>query len=399
MFFIPLGPTLKSIGVCLTLAVVLLTPMYRKNFVFMVSQPISYAAIGLFAIAVLACTWSIANHTQQFSMVEKYAKLLYIPIFAAGFCHKKTRRYGIQAFIWGLLITCLISFYQYFYVMRYLHELIDPGKVFYNHIITGYMMALAAYLAAWTSIHTHDNRKLKVLYSVLSILFSFQILFVNTGRTGYVVYFMLLILLFLQHISLKPIRYGLLFFILSLGFVIQQTNSDTLSTRLQMIITDLHHYQQGQENSSLGFRLQFHKYAKTLFLAKPLFGQGTGSFTAHFFIDNPIPQWDQPLPDPHSQYWLIASEFGLLGLLGLGCFFAVLVWASFGLHEMKNIFQAVFLPFLVANYSDALLVNSGIGYLFVAFSGLCLGEWVENKQLSKFPFQASSSNDAIFSEG
>ncbi|PJD91460.1 MAG: hypothetical protein CK424_06505 [Legionella sp.] len=399
MFCIPLGPTFKSIGIILAVGVIVISPLYRQNLAFMFSQPISFAAIGLCGVTLLACIWSSASPAQEFSMVEKYAKLLYLPILAAGFCHKRTRQYGIQAFILGMMITCFISFYKYFYAIPQLHELIDPGKVFYNHIITGYMMALAAYLAAWTSIHTCKTTPFKILYGVIAILFSIQVLFVNIGRTGYVIYALLFGLLFLQHMSLKSIRYILLFFVCSLGLLIQQTKSDTLQTRLHMILSDVHQYQGGHENSSLGFRLQFHKYAKTLFLAKPLLGQGTGSFTSNFFVDNPIPEWDQPLPDAHSQYWLIASEFGILGLIALGCFFALLIQLSYRLQEMKSIFQAILLPFLVANVSDALLVNSGIGYLFIAFTGLCLGEWVETKYHAKFPFQTSSSNDAIYSIG
>ncbi len=374
-----LGPTIKSIGVGFALFVILIAPTCRHDLAFIFSKPISIAAIGFCTITLIACAWSIGSHEQQLSMIEKYGKLLFIPIFAVGFSHKKIRYFGIQAFLIGMFITCMLSLYKYVYPRPVTGVIWDPGQVFYNHIVTSYMMATAAYLAAWMGIHI-KSRPLKLLYFMAVFLFSFQIIFVNTGRTGYVIYLILLTLFLLQNFHLKSVRYTILTFVLSLSLVIQQTHHETLSKGVHMMMTDIHNYQQGHQNSNLGFRLQFHRYAKLLFLEKPLLGQGTGSFIPHFVQDNPIPEWINLAPNPHSQYWLIASEFGLLGLFGWGCFLIILVNMSFRLQEMCSISQAILLPFLVANFSDTFLVTSGIGYLFIAFMGLCLGEFIEMHQ-------------------
>ncbi|MCX7091681.1 MAG: O-antigen ligase family protein [Legionellales bacterium] len=370
MLCIALGPTMKSIGISIAAAGILLSPQYRPDLRFIFTQPITWMIIALCGISILGCIWSIASPAQQISMVEKYCKLLYLPLFAAGFTHKKIRHYAIHAYLLGICITCSVSLYC-------VHS--DPGSVFYNHIITGYMVAFAAYLAAWLAIST-QNRWYKMGYAILILIYTSQLLFLNTGRTGIIVYAMLFLLFFLQNMSSKPLLYVILS--LAIGFVvlIQFIPSNKLMQRAHMGFQDMRNYQLGQKNSSVGFRLQFHHYAKQLFLSKPFMGYGTGSFTPQYFKDNPIPEWDQPKPDPHSQYWLTASELGLLGILVL---FLILGWLSklsFELQEMKPILQAVLLPFCVVNYSDGLLTTSGIGYLFITFTGLCLGELIELKR-------------------
>ena len=370
MLCIALGPTVKSIGVSVAIASILICPQYRPDIRFIFTKPITWMIIALCGISILGCIWSIASPGQQISMVEKYCKLLYLPLFAAGFTDKKIRHYGIHAYLLGICITCSVSLY-------FAHS--DPGKVFYNHIITGYMVAFAAYLAAWLTINA-QNWWYRVGYAILVLIFTSQLLFLNTGRTGIIVYAMLFLLFFLQNMSSKPLRYAILS--LALGFVvlIQFMPSNKLTQRAHMVLQDIHNYQLGQKNSSVGFRLQFHHYARQLFLSKPFIGYGTGSFTPQYFNDNPIPEWNQPMPDPHSQYWLTASELGLLGLLS---FFLILGWLSklsFELQEMQPILQAILLPFCVVNYSDGLLTTSGIGYLFIAFTGLCLGELIELKR-------------------
>jgi len=225
------------------------------------------------------------------------------------------------------------------------------------------------------------------VYGCAALLFSIQVLFVNTGRTGYVLYTILVALFFVQHFSLKSVRYAIGIGLLSLAIAIHFGNHETLSQRVHLVLENLQDYKQGQQSSSVGFRLQFHRYAKRLFLEKPLYGQGTGSFTPRYFMDNPIPAWDFPLPDPHSQYWLIASEFGLLGLAALSYFFISLFLMSLRLREMKPVLQAVLLVFMTGCYSDGLLTNSGVGYLFITLSALCGGEFIElyRKKIAPLP--------------
>jgi O-antigen ligase len=373
---ITLGPSIKSIAVVLAVLVVLGTPHYRKHVLLVCKQPFFIAILALLAVTVLGCTWSPANWHDKLAVVEKYAKLLYLPVLALGFIAPKTRHRGIQAYIAGMFVVCCISFYKFYFKTNS-----EPDSVFYNHIVTSYMMAFAAYLAAWSSIHAQSMQQ-KLRYGLVLLMFSIQIFGLNSGRTGQMIYILLFALLLVQHFSLKQLRYPMLFFVLSLTIVLHQLHSHRFMTGIQAIQQNIHSFQAGEKNTSIGFRLQFHQYAKSLFLSKPLLGHGTGSFIPQFIQDNPIPAW-QDRPDPHSQYWHTASELGLLGIAMLVLFFGIMLKMSWALPTMKPILQAVILPFCVACFSDTLLLTSGIGYLLITFSALCLGEFVEQRSIQK----------------
>lgn len=372
VFFIPLSPTLKSVSIVFATGLVFCMPVYRQRLYFILSQQCSIAAIIVICVALLACLWSVASYKQQYIIVEKYFKLIYIPLFAVGFANKKNRTLGIHVFLLSSLIVCLLSIFKDWNVLHYKSS--DPGEVFHNHIVTGYMMAFAAYLAG---LYTTRTQKLKrIAYLLLALLFTYQVIFVNTGRTGYVVYFVLLALFFVKCLSSKRLFVGLLMYVALLGTVVI-TIPSPLSTGLTHAVENVYSYKNDDKNTSVGFRLQFHQYAKSLFLSSPLIGYGTGGFSTQFRADNPMPVWGKKLNDPHSQYWFIASEFGLIGIIALSYFFISLLLVSFRLVEMKAILLALLIPFFVANTSDCFLTNTGIGYLFVMFSALCLGEFIE----------------------
>ena len=150
---------------------------------------------------------------------------------------------------------------------------------------------------------------------------------------------------------------------------------------------DVTAYQHGETASSLGFRWQFYRYAKTLFLTSPLKGLGTGSFSAAFQRDNPVPAWinedplhHQHLLDPHSQYWLIAVELGLIGLGALAWLYSTLALAAFQLTEMRPVMLGMLVAFILGSITDALLLYSAVGYLFVVICALSLGEAIEQRQ-------------------
>lgn len=373
LFFIPISPSLKSIAVGLTTALIFLIPSYRQQVLSTLSLRVNSAALMLLFVAVLACSWSVASFHHQFFSTEKYFKLIYIPLFAIGFSNKKTRMMGIHAFLLASLIVCVLSILKNAHLFEYKTQ--DPGEVFNNHIVTGYMMAFAAYLSGLYA--TRTTQLPRVIYSLLGFLFTYQVLFVNTGRTGYIVYFILLALLLSLSFSSKRQFILLVMFAVLLAGIVIKTPS-VLSTGLNQVVQDFHLYKHSDKNTSVGYRLQFHEYAKSLFLSRPMLGYGTGGFKEKYHMDNPIPVRGNKLNDPHSQYWLIASEFGVLGLAVLAVFFLALLILSFQLVDMKPVLLGLLIPFFFANITDSFLINTGIGYLFVVFCAMCLGEWIEN---------------------
>jgi O-antigen ligase len=365
---VPISTTAKSIFLMIAVVFILFFPVYRPNLKNLLSLYWCRACLFVVFLVACGCFWSPATWVEKILVFEKFSKLLYIPILVVAFKEQKFRKYALQAFLFAMAITCLVSFGK-FSGLFFFHDL-DPGRVFRNHIMTGYMMAFAAYLSAFLFFRCHG--KIRIIYGLGLILFSYQVLFINTGRTGYIIYILLMMLLAIQMLSLKHFLLAALLGACTL-FMIYAENSN-VHTRVDQLYWDWQQYQQNNKSTSVGYRLQFHEYAKELFNHHPWIGNGTSSFTYLYSQDKPVPTWERRLLEPHSLYWLIAAELGILGLISLALLFGSLFLAALRLDSMRPIAIAVLLPFIIGNLSDSLLFYSGTGYFFVLFMALCLSE-------------------------
>ncbi len=132
-------------------------------------------------------------------------------------------------------------------------------------------------------------------------------------------------------------------------------------------------------------RLVFHNHAKSLFFSRPWTGHGTGSFSYSYQKVNTAADYSNVM-EPHSQYWLVASEFGILGLVVLFYFFIALITSALRMHEMKPVMLGMLACFLLSNLSDSQLLHSDMGYLFILVSALCLGELLMYPKPADSPF-------------
>lgn len=368
LFAVPLSSTAKSICAVIALVLIVASPAYRQSLRAMLSKPWCQAAIALFLVAVLAAIWSPGTLHERMTAIEKYSKLLYLPILVAGFQDARARNMGLHGFLWAMVFTCFVSILAFVGVIP-LHDA-EAGGLFRNHIMTGYMMAFAAYLSSL--LFLTKPGKTRVFYAVLTLLFSYHVLFINNGRTGYVVYLLLMVLLMVQSFSWRQAMVGSVLGCVLVGVICYF--SPVMRGAVQVAMNDCKLYAKNEKDTSLGYRLQFHDYAYALFKRHLWFGNGTAAFTHLYHEENPIPTRGDHLLEPHSQYWLVASEFGVLGVLALLFFFGSLLVASASLTTLRPLAYAVLLPFIVGNVSDSLLFYSGTGYFFILFMALCLGE-------------------------
>jgi len=377
VFFIPISPTMKSIFFVLAMATIVITPFYNKRILQAYNTLWGRAVLLLLAYIAIATLWSSAPLSMQWMVVNKYSKLIYLPLLAVGFIQSKTRLWSMNAFLASIFLTCIISVLK----SQNIIQSFDPGQVFYNHIITGFMVALGFYLSGLFAFKAKGWQRM--IYFTLMMLTSYQLLFINTGRTGYVVYCILAVLLLMQKLTFKRAVLAVVLFIIGIAAVYQV--STTMQLRVNDLINEVKSLEKNNPNTSFGYRIQFHNYSKSLLAKHPLTGIGTGGFKYSFSQDNPVPGWGTDLSDPHSQYWMTLSEQGIIGLvLLLGFLFSLLV-TSFQLTETKPIIIGVLASFCAGSFSDTILCYSTAGYLLIVMSALCFGELIEKRVYKTIP--------------
>lgn len=375
VFFLPLSPSLKSIFFVLGILSVLFNPKYNQYLGHAYNTYWGRAALLLVVFVALACFWSPAPIAIRMSVLSKYCKLLYLPILAVGFIQQKTRIWCINAYLLSMVVTFIAALLKIRGFID-LGDPTDPGELFYNHIVTGFMMALACYLAAF-QFFKHQGW-LRVSYAVVVLSTSYQVLFLNTGRTGYVIYIVLMGLFLIQKLSWNKALLGLV--LLCCMMFLAYSFSPRLQNGVDDLISNVQsmHLSPEQNLNSLGYRLQFHDYAATLFVKHPIIGLGTGAFQYQFSLDKPLPLWGDVLNDPHSQYWLTLAEQGIIGAGFLILFLVSLFFAALQLTDNKPILLGVLIAFCTSSFFDSVLCYSTIGYLLIILSSLCFGEFIEH---------------------
>jgi len=365
-FSLPLSSSGKSIFMVLATVVILFKPGYLTQIRDTISRPWCKAALALFFLALVACLWSPATGKEKWLILSKYFKFLYLPLLVVAFQDKKARNFSIHAFLLAMAITSFISIVLKF---GWINTSVHPDAVFRNHIITGLMMSFATYVCG--VLFVRQQKPIRFIYLLLALIYTYQIFFISFGRTGYILYFLLLSLLVVQLFTKRQAIIGAIALAgLFAGFF---HFSPSMQQGLQQIITEWKGFEH-DKNTSVGYRIQFHDFSHKLFEHHPLIGNGTGSFTALYRMEKPVPAWDRTLLEPHSQYWLTAVEFGLLGLAVLGFFFAALFFSAWHLKQMRPIAISLLLVIGVSSLTDSMLLYSGPGYFFILWMGLCLGE-------------------------
>lgn len=380
VFVIPISATLKSVFIIPAIFLILLHISDKKLLQFILKKTWAISSILLFCFALISSIWSPATFSEKILILEKYFKLIYLPVLVLGFMNKRSRNLALHAFLAAMVITTLVSIFKYFN-WSYYHG-VDPGHVFHNHIMTGFMVALAAYLSLIFAV----QNKNKKIYIFLAILFSIQVIFINTGRTGYVIFSFLIFLFLLQQLSLRHACAAFLIFVVFAGTI--YVENTTVNTRVNQIALDWKNYKKDHEDNSLSYRLQFHQFAKQLFLKSPIIGNGIASFTNTFAKVKPVPSWNRRLLEPHSQYWLIASELGLVGIFLFICFLFSLIKEFLCLVHLRQAALGVLGAFLIANLTDSFIFYSGTGYLFIVMMALFLGESLSMRINREMPLKA-----------
>jgi hypothetical protein len=396
---IPLSITLASIFWVTSLVLILLTPTYQNALSQIFKSPITWCSIGIFLIALISCLWGEASVSAKLSMLSKYLKFLFFPLLIAGFipipneistvgaglvparrwastrlAPTKIQTQVMHAFLGAMLLTTILSFLKWTHLIIWRSA--DPGEVFYNHIMTGLMMSYAAYMACWFA-YVSKERSHQSCYVLLFVLFTFQIFFISPARTGYIIYFLVMTIFLLQIFPLKlalPIICisGVLF-----GLIIYQ--SPAVKEGIYNFSHDLLGYKNHYLNTSLGYRIQFHDYAKELFYRHCFLGNGIAGFEHAFHTENPVPSWrSNYLSEPHSEYWLILSEFGLVGFAIFSCFLIAVAREIAQLKNTRILAIGIFSIFLIGNFSDSLFFYSTTNLFFMTMIAMCLGEKYEH---------------------
>ncbi len=356
-----------------------------------VRHPVGGTALLLFAALVLSLGYSTAPLSESALWLVKYRKLLFIPLLLIAFQGVNwsgVARWGLFA---SLTASLLLSITNYFNLTSIgtLYDataLITHAWVFKNHITAGLFSALLFNMSMDRAVSTQRKAVKAALYALalVTLIHVFTMLQSRTAQliTIFLVLYQIVRLARPEHnASLKNApgrraRWCAGFFGVSCALLIIGTFIYLKGSRLTQMSAEIAAYQQRNEATSAGLRIEWARKSLALFAQRPLLGYGAASLHREF--EKMTSGYDgargEITANPHNQYLLMAAE---LGLAGLGLFVTLLIQMARATARLaapsRHLLSSWLFIFSAGCLVNSLLLDFSEGYLFVLLNGILLG--------------------------
>ena len=343
--------------------------------------PPALLALALLALYIIGSSWSIAPHDDIRTALQKYSRLLVLPIAIALSWRDPTL--PTRALRWFMAGAGVLALSCY---------LVSIGKMpqsslgwwrvstdardayaFKNHITIGILLGFAAN-ACFLGASYCATMRTRAVAIAAGIAFAVPIVFLSQGRTGYVALLIGALTVFLLRTRITPLRtFGgvAAIALLSAGIYMASPN---VKLRTDDLVTEIRTEHPRTPN---GVRLSFMRVGLQQFVAHPLIGLGTGAF-AQAYAPTALADWPagsdmaHARHQPHSEFVLVAVQLGLLGTLVYLAMLASLGSAALGRRGIEADSLALLLViYVVTSMFNSLLWDTTEAHWFLLLAG-CL---------------------------
>ena len=378
MIFIPSSTALMNIFIFLTLVFTLLAGNLRKSLLMVLNNPVSRAALILFAFLSLSISWSIVDEIDQaLGVLKKYNELWYLALMLPLFNSNNRRQIGINAYLVSMAIVLIgvyLVFFEIILPINYTikgheqHFTVDGG--FASHVITNILMAFAMFISAQKSILTKSFWRIPYL-----VFFGFSfyyVLFISPGTSGQILALSLLLLLIIQYTGVRAALFiPLLFFFISIIAISTESNSIRFAVDKMQV---RYHHLVSTDTAGNNTRPRIFIHALKLIPHHPFFGSGVGSYETNFMTNEPefYEVTTTAKRNPHNEFLMITVQIGVLGLLLL--LYMMYKQASstdkIKDREYRYIAQGLVLLIIIGCMGNSMILDSREGHFWAFFSAL-----------------------------
>jgi len=288
---------------------------------------VARASLLLFGVLTVAMFYGNAPLAEALSILGKYIDLMFIPIFIVLLADETARRRARYAFIATMALTLFLSYLVALNILPLMWWMnvfasADNPVIFHSHITQNNMMGFAVFLAL---VECRDASTLakRIAWGLFALLGAFNVLFMVQGRTGYLIFLVLLGWLVWASLSRLLHKQGKAFgwrqgslivaTLLAATFV-AYFSSARMHERVALVASDYKSWTMGGGKfTSTGLRLEFYFNTLQIVREHPLFGVGTGGFPAAF-AHQTEGKVGLKTENPHNEYLMISVQTGMLGL-------------------------------------------------------------------------------------
>ncbi len=361
---LPVATSLLSIFSLLTILLWILSGRAIELPGIVKNNPIVSLATGLLILFIIGLSYSSAEFSESIGYLKKYRELLFFPVIITLLKNDKLAQSRCEsAFLLGCIVLLTNSYCMFLGIIpsaRY-------GNSILYHITHNFFISILTFYAAHKIFEAPRPRG-KVLWASLFILSVVNMFYIAPGRTGMLVFLFLMILFFMQRLSL--IKQLVCLTILTAMLTIAFQTSDNFSSRSKVAVQEVQNYEYGASRTSLGMRFDWWINSLALMKEKPLLGHGTGSFiTEH---DRYIKGTKMMKTDnPHNEFLLVGVQLGGIGLVLISALFVTQLVLSFRLSKPARLYsQGVLMAMLIGCTLNSFLFDTHQGHFWAILSAI-----------------------------
>ncbi len=376
-FFLPISSSIMTISSTGLALCWLLSGEYKKLPAIVRANRITWPPLLLFTMLLIGLFYSTASWQESLMIFKKYRELFFFVIVFSFLQSTRKRSAATPPFvntryalIAGMTTLMLISYAMYF-------GWVPIEKVGYStihHITHSFFMAMLSFWIIQEFVNRPKNRGtlLDLLFLLIFILATINIFFISPGRSGMMVYILLLVLAIVQQLKPKQTALSLLLVCGLLAGLYY--SSENVAIRVNDAARDIQTYRPGASRSSLGMRFDWWQNSLNLIEKAPLTGYGTGSFateqkrltkgTATKTSDN-----------PHNEYLMLGVQLGVPGIVAFIALLISLFLFSFSLPRgSRNILQGTILAFAWGCLANSWLLDSHPSHFFLIATAILVSD-------------------------
>ncbi len=363
-FSIPLSTSSTALTTSLVLLFWILSGKILALPRILISYPVALVATTLLFLFCIGVFYSSVDLEAAAATLKKYRELLFFPVIISFlYDHQRAIKWAENSFISGCIVLLFIS-------LGMAVSIIPPhkfGNSLIHHIPHSYFMAI---LGFWTIHRVVGTGRYKILWLLLLLGVILNFVLVAPGRTGMLLFLLLMILFCIQRLTFRYQVYA--FLLLSSFASLSYLLSTHVADRVDIAINEIKTFEQGNSRTSLGNRFNWYYNSVDLMKEKPFLGYGTGSFEHE---QNKIIEGTKILPtgNPHNEYFFIGVQLGWVGLLLFLLLFILQTISSLSLPPpQKWMLQGMSLSMAAGCLMNSMLYDSMEGHAFTIISSIYL---------------------------
>ena len=329
----------------------------------------------LFLLGAVGMAWADVTWHERLGGLDGFVRLLVIPLLMAQFCRSDGGRWLLIGFLIACVGVLIAS------VIVTIWPDLGPGKGANAGVpVKSYILQSAEFTICAAVLLDLAVAKARLrlwttsaALAALALAFLGDIFFITTGRTALVIIPVLAVIYGIRHSGWKGVFGAVAVLLIGAGIV--WSASPYLRERVTSTITETARYEQGNDITSAGLRLDFWSKSIGMIKSAPLFGHGTGSISDQFrraAVGQPGVR-GAVSANPHNQTFAVGIQLGLVGMAVLWAMWicqAVFFWRNGTLAWIGLVVVTVN---IVGSLFNSFIFDFTEGWLYVIGVGVAAG--------------------------